>query len=267
VHNDELLQRLLEYIKLRRSLCNRRPVDLVRSSSQEGPQFETRTDRETLRSSSTKTSQALLSHIAWLSEEVVRASQEKVNVAQSAYDSVRDHLPKPSVYNSNIIDQADRQIRLLDFAIKEQETCIKFGPRPGTHLPIFSDAVVGRWVRPPREAESLEQALSDVNGVVQVTTDGDGVPNLGVVAPDSTDRKLITTVIRRGKKHKKKRKSSNTSVPQENILTVTLPPLSSIVLPAGDMPVDPHEPRYCYCNQVSFGEVCFLSILSYCCSQ
>jgi hypothetical protein len=36
-----------------------------------------------------QTTREMLSHIAWLSEEVLRASQEKVNLAQAAYDSVR----------------------------------------------------------------------------------------------------------------------------------------------------------------------------------
>jgi len=35
-----------------------------------------------------QTSREMLSHMAWLSEEILRASQEKVNLAQSAYDSV-----------------------------------------------------------------------------------------------------------------------------------------------------------------------------------
>ena len=36
-----------------------------------------------------QTTREILSHIAWLSEEVLRASEEKVNLAQAAYDSVR----------------------------------------------------------------------------------------------------------------------------------------------------------------------------------
>jgi hypothetical protein len=36
-----------------------------------------------------QTTREMLSHIAWLSEEILRASEEKVNLAQAAYDSVR----------------------------------------------------------------------------------------------------------------------------------------------------------------------------------
>ena len=38
------------------------------------------------------TSRELLRHLGWLMEEVVRGSQEKVGLAQAAYDSVRDNL-------------------------------------------------------------------------------------------------------------------------------------------------------------------------------
>jgi hypothetical protein len=39
-----------------------------------------------------QTSREMLSHMAWLSEEILRASQEKVNLAQAAYDSVSRSL-------------------------------------------------------------------------------------------------------------------------------------------------------------------------------
>ena len=57
-------------------------------------------------------------------------------------------------------------------------------------------------------------------------------------------------------------------------LKLTVPPLSAITgqasnVPsgtadagaAGDMPIDPNEPLYCYCNQVSFGVVSLLLIV------
>lgn len=36
----------------------------------------------------------MLSHTAWLSEEIQRASEEKVNLAQAAYDSVYFLIPR-----------------------------------------------------------------------------------------------------------------------------------------------------------------------------
>ena len=41
------------------------------------------------RRKSVKTNRELLSHVAWLSEELIRAAQEKVCLAQAANDSVR----------------------------------------------------------------------------------------------------------------------------------------------------------------------------------
>jgi len=120
-------------------------------------------------------------------------------------------------------------------------------------LPILSDAAVGRWVRPPREPESLESGVSDANDAVQASVQGDGVPNLGIVALENTDRPPITAIVRRGRKGKGKKRITSTNSTGLSTLTVTVPPLASVTLQAGDMPVDPNEPRYCYCNQVSFG--------------
>jgi hypothetical protein len=39
-----------------------------------------------------ETTRGHLRHIGWLIEEVVRGSQEKVGLAQAAYDSVRAHV-------------------------------------------------------------------------------------------------------------------------------------------------------------------------------
>src|SRR4051812_9290094 len=39
------------------------------------------------RSKAPRTTREMLSHMAWLSEEILRASEEKVNLAQVAYDS------------------------------------------------------------------------------------------------------------------------------------------------------------------------------------
>jgi hypothetical protein len=75
----------------------------------------------------------MLSHIAWLSEEILRASEEKVNLAQAAYDSVR-LFPQIVGLMSYAVPQVDRHIRLLDQSIKEQEASISLGVRPGTHL-------------------------------------------------------------------------------------------------------------------------------------
>lgn len=51
--------------------------------------------------------------------------------------------------------------------------------------------------------------------------------------------------------------------PIKPTLTVTVPPLSSLLPTAVDVPVDPDEPRYCYCDQVSYGEVSTFCISRY----
>ena len=48
----------------------------------------------------------LLSHIGWLSEELLRASQEKVNLAQATYDSVRPILPYRCIHANRGLDRA-----------------------------------------------------------------------------------------------------------------------------------------------------------------
>lgn len=46
--------------------------------------------------------------------------------------------------------------------------------------------------------------------------------------------------------------------PKAKSVKLTVPGTVFTVEPSTDAAVDPHEPRYCYCNQVSFGEVCFV---------
>lgn len=121
---SSLLPMLNEYIELRRSLASKdtasssatkeAPVEVPTEGDEATPQTPSKSD--TLKSDvavvptivlpnrtnssapmpvpiertrKPKTSREYLSHIAWLSEEVLRASQEKVNLAQATYDSVR----------------------------------------------------------------------------------------------------------------------------------------------------------------------------------
>lgn len=111
---------LNEYVELRRSLASRNvasssdanaastetPADADEKAPASGPTvvLPTRTNSSAPmpvpieRTRKPKTSREYLSHIAWLSEEVLRASQEKVNLAQATYDSVRPvpHFQHPS---------------------------------------------------------------------------------------------------------------------------------------------------------------------------
>ncbi|KAF9496042.1 hypothetical protein BDN71DRAFT_1446755 [Pleurotus eryngii] len=108
----------------------------------------------------------LLSHIARLAEDLSSASEEKVNLAQAACDSI------------------DRQIRQIDQAIKEQEVAISLGSRPGTSLApvILPDlAAVSRWSRvthveisDEEEGEAPLPLQDDEGMVLGVTTSAPG---------------------------------------------------------------------------------------------
>ncbi|KAF9070356.1 hypothetical protein BDP27DRAFT_1323898 [Rhodocollybia butyracea] len=79
-----------------------------------------------------QTGKEMLSHVAWLAEELMSAAQEKVNLAQAAHDYI------------------SRQIQVLGQSIKEQEASIALGARPGTQLaPVLLPEVAppSRWTR------------------------------------------------------------------------------------------------------------------------
>jgi len=86
------------------------------------------------------TNRELLSHVAWLLEELLRAAQEKVCLAQAANDSV------------------ERHIRLLDQAIKEQEAALSVSSSNSTtiHLP---DLVI------PSRKNARVRTVSDAQNV------------------------------------------------------------------------------------------------------
>jgi hypothetical protein len=56
------------------------------------------TRRNLSHSESQQTTQQMLSQIAWLSDEIFRASEEKVNLVQAAFDSVSPLVALASVY-------------------------------------------------------------------------------------------------------------------------------------------------------------------------
>ncbi|OJA11611.1 hypothetical protein AZE42_01946 [Rhizopogon vesiculosus] len=182
------------------------------------------------------TTRTLLQHIAQVSEEALHASEEKVNIAQTAYETV------------------DRHIRLLDQAIKEQEASISLGTRPGTHLApiLLPDLVVPRWARPTRVEHSPTPSLSP-----EPTT---------VPLPQEPTEELYVEPARPGRGRKARKK------PEPQSETPPPPPEEVLKMPATrttrsvklKIPVqadpkgpqiagDPNEPRYCYCNQVSYG--------------
>lgn len=172
-----------------------------------------------------------------------------------------------SVFNE---DQIDRHSRDLERAIKEEETSLSVGLRPGTHLAsiILPDVVVPPVVRTPRVVHS--PIPDDEELFAEAPPD----PEPEVVEPElepPAEERDKSRRKSRGRPPRKKEDGSSThkassSSPQRLVLTVTVPPLAAvsnsnlhaIVHPPpdpADLPPDPNEPRYCYCNGVSAGIV------------
>ncbi|KAL4074591.1 hypothetical protein V8B97DRAFT_1868614 [Scleroderma yunnanense] len=180
-----------------------------------------------------ETTQGILQHIAQVSEESLRTTEEKVSIAQTAYETV------------------DRHIRLLDQAIKEQEAAISLGMRPGTHLaPILLPDIIAvpRWARPSR-VEHSPLAL----------TPEPELP-LPPIVPDE-EVAVMPPFVKKGKKHVSHEPESKeepaAALPTETPKTrrgvkLKIPPLPG---PGGGPSIPPNlnEERYCYCNEVSYG--------------
>jgi hypothetical protein len=165
--------------------------------------------------------------------------------------------------------QADRHIRLLDQSIKEQEASIALGVRAGTHLaPILLPELIVPGSRAARVAYSPPPVPAPVE-------EGDGM-TLGMVGGDEGGEEEVHPQRRgrAGKKGRGRLKGQDTIVVPEaeqteghnrsrnrnrnrgggtvRSLKLNGPgPEDQPVLP----PPAPDEERYCYCNQVSFGEV------------
>jgi len=215
----------------------------------------------------------------------VRGSQEKVGLAQAAYDSVSRQFcfffsasPSPLMrheqtwYLSAFISRkVDRHIRLLDQSIREQEMSISFGLRQGTHPSLLPDlAAPSRWARATRVAQSPIPSLSDDEDIAEappVISAGSEV-TIGM-ATGSTDAPPRASFFKKSKKAKKRRTSdkvvseaeavaapavgASTAASSSRSLKLKVPPLNAIM--QGDAAADPNEPKYCFCNRVSFGNV------------
>jgi hypothetical protein len=208
-----------------------------------------------------QTTREMLSHIAWLSEEIQRASEEKVNLAQAAYDSVRP--PPPPQHRSlySYLSQVDRHIRLLDQSVKEHEASISLGVRPGTHLaPILLPELIVPGSRAARAVVHGPAAPAPED-------DGGGL-TLGMVGGDEDDevhpqrrgratkkgrgrKKEDTVLILEAEQAGSRNRSKNRNRSRGTVRSLRL----NGPAPKEQIPPPPDEERYCYCNQVSFGEV------------
>ncbi|KAH9998985.1 hypothetical protein BJV77DRAFT_978333 [Russula vinacea] len=258
-HYNQIHPTLQKYIILRRSLAGHRDPNAVKEQSPP-PEPEdklvgdaTEDSKPSLQSLETSTAapgntRELLRHLGWLMEEVVRGSQEKVGLAQAVYDSV------------------DRHIRLLDQSIREQEMSLSFGLRQGTHPSLLPDlAAPSRWARATRSTHSPIPGLSEDEDIT--------VPGIIISAGSEVTIGMATgneaqrgpSAPKKSKKGKKRRTEKAVSEPEaiatpatattssSRSLRLKVPPLSAVV--QGDAAADPNEPKYCYCNRVSFGNM------------
>ncbi|KAH8983586.1 hypothetical protein EDB86DRAFT_2966390 [Lactarius hatsudake] len=175
-------------------------------------------------------------------EEVVRGSQEKVGLAQAAYDSV------------------DRHIRQLDQSIREQEMSISFGLRQGTHPSLLPDlAAPSRWARPTRVTHSPIPGLSEDEEVTAPKISASSEVTIGMATGSEATRGPPSKKGKKGKRRKSDKAVSETEVAPPVVVSSTrslrlkVPPLNSTA--QADAAADPDEPKYCYCNRVSFGNM------------
>ncbi|KAH8833506.1 hypothetical protein DL96DRAFT_440208 [Flagelloscypha sp. PMI_526] len=180
-----------------------------------------------------KTNVEMLSHVAFLCDEIVRASEEKVHLAQSSCDSI------------------DRYERLLDQAIKEEEAALSLGARPGTHVApiILPDLLVP--VTNPRNTTSLNPFEDSDDEELETIDPLDNLLAHGPVAHAQSSPPTTSS-----KKKKSKQKAAGAAESEK--LTIRVP----AKLPPAQVTVEPTDQGtfvdltpYCFCQQPSFGEM------------
>ena len=179
-----------------------------------------------------------------------------------------DATNERGVYTFFFFSKIDRHIRLLDQSIREQEMSISFGLRQGTHPSLLPDlAAPSRWSRATRVTHSPIPGLSDDEDV-SISAPHGGISagsevTIGL-ATGSTDGPASASSAaakksKRGKKRKTDKAASESGVTagitpsSSRSLKLKVPPLNAVM--QGDATADPNEPKYCYCNRVSFGNV------------
>ena len=172
--------------------------------------------------------------------------------------------------------QVDRHIRLLDQSIKEQEASISLGVRPGTHLaPILLPELIVPGSRAARTVAHTPPLADEEGGMTlgMVGGEEDGGEEVqpqrrGRAAakkvrirgkPKKEDTVMVLDIERSGSRGRNRNRSRGG--------TARTLKLSGPAPEVVQVPPPPDEERYCYCNQVSFGEVrgVFFIIIIYFC--
>lgn len=236
-----------------------------------------------------------LTKVAQLSDEAMRASREKLNIALfscgvvRATDACRDRGTK-------VCNQVDRYMRDLDRAIKEQEAALSIGLRPGTHpAHIILPEVVVPTMRAPKS--SFGSWISELDEFADEIKELLPIPPVSEIPPPPEEPVATTPPPptpppppplppppARTKSHKRKGKKShsrgadepkmgekeNNTVPSDPAAPLQEPPAPrrpsvKLTLPPPPLPLPPLEPElqlvnadeplYCYCNRPSEGLV------------
>lgn len=146
---------------------------------------------------------------------------------------------------SFIVSQVDRQIRFLDQSIEEVETNIALASHPDSQpRRILSYTVTGRWLRP--QIEPL-QSTDQLSGTHEPRA-------AGFPAQDRSRGNTNATSLRRNRKGKKKKNAHG----QRVLRPPEIPAAGDVLVHTSD----PNEPRYCYCDNVSYGAVRVFSLSS-----
>ncbi|KAI0688745.1 hypothetical protein BC835DRAFT_1418924 [Cytidiella melzeri] len=253
-YNRQLMQALHAYVTARTTLAHpaantpdvSMDVDISpnQTTSQQRMRMESpRPSRSQARS--VPSTRELLRTIAQSSEGVMTASHEKLSVARFACDLI------------------DRHNRDLERAIKEQETSLSVGLRPGTHPAsiILPEVVVPPASRAPRTVHSPIPEDDDSFNESLPRPEHDAIVDLTQEVPRAPTEKPSRKRTR-GRVAKRTEGSAvpkaSSSSPQRQVITLTVPPLISMATennssqPMDQQPVD-DEPRYCYCNGISAG--------------
>jgi len=154
--------------------------------------------------------QLLLQKVAISSSEAIRAAEEKVGLAVTAYDWV------------------DRHIRRLDGDLQRSESSLLLGLRAGTEA--------SRGVR-------------DALGI----SEGDNLYNRKEGQPRWEDDSLMSSQSTPIPPNTGRKKGAAAVNNKTNVGDSSNAGLSASLMT--DMAIDPNEPKYCYCDQVSSGDM------------
>lgn len=189
------------------------------------------------------TRQELLRSISQAATESVKAAEEKMGLAATAYNWI------------------DRHIRRLDSDIAKLESSILLGLRTGTEesrgarealgLPVDDEQV------PPEDAEEAEEAGVSAEAESASLTKAAGAARRSIrrKSTASPRNESPTPLAASPRTSRSRSPAARKKKPQPRGRRTETAVVGTVGPDTSDMPVDPNEPCYCYCHQVSFGEM------------